>query len=178
MTLELAYNMDRLPNWTSFISTLVDLRTVTEIKLTGEMISLAEPSIIMNLINLIQQACNLTSLDICCSYGNRKSNLTARDICAMTPSNVKHLAASIKNLDEGKICLQQRQHLITARFFCSKNGPFSDIFIDWLEYNRIGSSHFVGAFYTKIWLGNNRIQPKTIKNENKRMKLIDEHHNS
>jgi hypothetical protein len=174
--LELEYNSHRLPKWTSFISTLIDLTTVTEIKLTGIMISLAEPDIIADLSNLVKQAHSLISLDIACQYENRKSKLTAHDICSMTPSHVKHLSASIKNLNEAKIFLEQLQHLSTARFFYATNDLFSHSFIEWLKQNKIGSSHFVGAVYTKIWFGHNNIQPKTIRVGNKRIKLTDEHH--
>jgi len=174
--LELEYNSYRLPNWTSFISTLIDLTTVTEIELTGIMISQAEPNIIADLSNLFQQAHSLISLDIGCEYENRKSKLTAQDICSMTPSHVKHLSASIKNLNEAKLSLEQLQHLSTARFFYHTNDLFSNSFIEWLDKNRIGSAHFVGAVYTKIWFGHNNIQPKTITVGNKRIKLTDEHH--
>jgi len=176
--LELEYYTHRLPNWTSFISTLVDVTTVTQIKLTGIMISQAEPDIIADLTNLLQQACSLTSLDICCQYESRKSKLTAQDICSMTPSHVKHLATSIKNLNEAKISLEQLQHLSTARFFYTSSDSFSISFIEWLEQNKTGSSHFVGAVQTKIWLGHNNIQPEVVRIGNKRIKLTDEHHNS
>jgi len=170
--------VDRIPNWISFILTFVDLRTVTEIKLTGTIISEAKPNIIDDLTSLLQRACNLTSLYIHCPYGSGGSKLTAQHICAMTPSNVKHLATPIKNLDEAKICLEQLQHLTTAKFFYLKNRLLLASFIEWLKQNRTGSSHFVGALYTKIWFGNHSTQPKAIKVGNKRMKLTDEHHNS
>ncbi len=177
-TLELKCNVDRIPNWISFILTLVDLGTVTEIKLTGIKISEAKPSITDDLPNLLHRACNLTSLDIHYQYENGGSKLTAQHICAMTPLNVKHLATPIKNLDEAKICLEQLQHLTTAKFFYPKNRLLLASFIEWLKQNRTGSAHFVGALYTKIWFGNHSTQPKAIKVGNKRMKLTDEHHNS
>jgi hypothetical protein len=176
--LELEYGSHQLPSWTSFISTLVNLTTVTEIKLTGTRISQAEPDIIADLSNLFQQAHSLISLDIGCEYENRKSKLTAHDICFLTPSHVKHLAAPIKNLTEAKISLEQLQHLSTARFFYPTNDSFSNSFIEWLKQNKPGSSHFVGAVYTKIWFGHNNFQPKAVRVGNKRIKLADEHHMS
>ncbi len=157
---------------------LVDLRTVAEIKLTGGIISEANANIIADLINLLQRASNLTSLDICRQYSNRRSKLNAENICAMTPSSVKHLTTSINDPEEAKICLERLPHLTTVEFFCPDHKPISDSFIDWLEQNRPNSSHFVSGSHTSIWFGNNSIQPKTIKVANKKMKLIDEHHSS
>jgi hypothetical protein len=104
--------------------------------------------------------------------------LTAQDICSITPPQLKHLATAIKNLNETRIVLEQLQHLSTARFFYASNNSSSDAFIEWLEKNKIGSSHFVGAVQTKIWFGHDPIRPNKVIVGNKKIKLIDEHHHS
>jgi hypothetical protein len=175
--LKLEYGNRSPSNGTSFISTLIDLTTITEIILSGKTICEAIPNIITDLKNSFTQACNLTSLNICCDYNNRRSELTAQDICFMTPSHVKHLAASVKNLNEVKICLEQLEHLLTARFFY-KRGSFSDLVTEWLEEKKKGSSYFIGAAYTKIWFVHNSIQLPEVRIGNKRMKLTVEDHNS
>ncbi|CAF0929656.1 unnamed protein product [Rotaria sordida] len=172
--LELDYYVQPIPNWASFISILVDLTTVTQIKLTGIRIFQAHPNIITDLSTLLQQACSLTSLDICCNYDSRRSKLTAQDIYSMTPSHVKHLAASIKNLNEVKICLTKLQHLLTARFFY-RSSSFSNVVVEWLEQEKAGSSYFVGAVFTKVWLVQSNNQFKLVRIGNKRIKLTVDH---
>ncbi|CAF3418498.1 unnamed protein product [Rotaria sp. Silwood2] len=172
--LELDYYVQRIPYWTTFVSTLVDLTTVTRIKLAGMRIFQANPNIIADLISLLQQTCSLTSLDICCNYDSRRSKLTAQDICSMTPSHVKHLAAAIENLNEVKICLEKLQHLLTARFFY-RSSSFSNLLTEWLEEKRAGSSYFVGAVFTKVWFVQNNNQFKLVQIGNKRIKLTVDH---
>ncbi|CAF1262185.1 unnamed protein product [Rotaria magnacalcarata] len=168
--LELDYYNQRIPYWTSFVSTLVDLTTITQVKLTGISIFQANPNIINDLSNLLEQASSLTSLDICCNYDSRRSKLTAQDICSMTPSHVKHLAASIENLNEVKICLEKLQHLLTAKFFY-RSSSFSNIVIEWLEEKKAGSSYFVGTVFTTVWFVQNKNQSKLSRIGNKRIKL-------
>ncbi|CAF0976017.1 unnamed protein product [Rotaria sordida] len=134
----------------------------------------AHPNIITDLSSLLQQACSLTSLDICCNYDSRRSKLTAQDIYSMTPSHVKHLAASIKNLNEVKICLTKLQHLLTARFFY-RSSSFSNVVVEWLEQEKAGSSYFVGAVFTKVWFVQSNNQYKLVRIGNKRIKLTVDH---
>ncbi len=176
--LELEYNFHRPKSWTSFFSERFYISIVIKIILTGLITTLVDQGIITNLRNLLQQACSLTALDICCQYEQRNSNLTAQDICSITPPQLKHLATAIKNLNETRIVLEQLQHLSTARFFYASNNSSSDAFIEWLEKNKIGSSHFVGAVQTKIWFGHDPIRPNKVIVGNKKIKLIDEHHHS
>ena len=172
-TLNLSDFTYEIPNWNRFISTIVDLKTITEIVLAGTAVRTLS-SVIANLRILFQQTFNLISLDIWYEAGSMQSILTAREICALTPSHVKHLAASIKDLNEAKIILQQFRNLSTARFLSYSSRSIPGSFIEWLEENLPDSSHVQSHYHTLIWLGHSDDQSTAVTKRNKRIKLAGE----
>jgi hypothetical protein len=119
----------------------------------------------------------VSSVDIGFGFLTRKSSLTATDICSMLPAHVKHLAASIKNLNEIKSIFQRLEHLSSANFFYDYMPTWNEV-TQWLDDNRTGSSYEADSFSMCVWLGKSNNSSKQIKFGNKRIKLVDEHHQS
>ena len=173
---ELYCNVKLPDNRISFISTLIDLTAITEMKFIGILIVQAQSTVVNNLTVLLKQACNLTSLKMNCGYSSRGSKLTGQIIYEMVPSHVKHLTVAIKNLSEAKISLMHLQNLSSAMFYCYSTESFSRPFIEWLEQDRKGSSHNASADWVCIWFGNNSIQQPMANVGYKRIKLTNERH--
>lgn len=176
--LELTCYTNRKPHWNQFIATLVDLSKITEMKFTGRLINEAHQDTIDDFCNLLQQTRNLISLQIGPEYRREQSALTAREICAMTPSHVKHLTTSIQHLNEARIVLEKCPNLSTVKFSIHSKSSTVRSFIEWLEENRPDSSHFICYYYTMVWLGRTNNQSTTAPRSSKRIKLADEHNTS
>jgi len=173
--LELQFDTVRPRDWIQFVSNLIDLKTIEHVKVSSTSIRQSNPSMLADMTKLLRQTCCLSSVDICFGFLSRKSWLTAVEICSMIPSYVKHLAVSIKDLNEIKSILEQLQHLSSANFYFDYTPSWDEI-TKWLDSNRKGSSYQADSFSVYIWLGKSKNQPKEIKVGNKRVKLADEHH--
>ena len=158
-----------------FVSNLIDLKTVVQVKVLSALIRQCNPYMLADMTELLRQTSDLSSVDICFGFQCRKSNLTATQICSMIPSHVKHLAVSIKDLNEIKHIIERLEYLSSANFFYDYTHSWNEI-TPWLNTDRQGSSYEADSFSACIWLGKNNNQPNEIKIGNKRMKLNDEHH--
>jgi hypothetical protein len=127
-----------------------------------------------DMTKLFQQTPHVSSVDICFGFLYRKSCLSAAQICSMIPSHVKHLAISIRDLNEIKNVFERLQYLSSANFFFDYS-PFWHEVTQWLDTNRKGSSYQADSFSVCVWLGKSNNQSKDIKIGNKRVKLFDEH---
>lgn len=127
--------------------------------------------------NFFQKTPQVSSVDIDFGFLSRKSSLTATDICSMVPAHVKHLAVSIKYLNEMKNIFQRLEHLSSANFFYDYTPIWTEV-TNWLDSNRKGSSYEVDSFSACVWLGKSSNHANEIKLGNKRVKLADEHHQS
>lgn len=174
--LELKFNSERPPNWIDFISTIIDPKTISLIKITGQVIYEANSDMIVDITNLLRKTCNVSSLNICFNFFTGKSSLTAIDICSMTPTHVKYLTVSIKDLVEAATVLYRLQHLSSVKFFFD-HCPTWKPFIAELENQKKGSTYHTTSFSICIWLRQNNLQYKQIKAGNKRIKLTDDHDN-
>ena len=172
--LELEFGIDRPHDWISFVSELIDLTTIVHVKVSSTLIQRSNPFMLADMTNLLQQTCHVSSLDIGFGFFSRKSRLTATEVCSMIPSHVKHLALSIKNLNEIKNTLERLEQLSSANFYFDYTPSWNEI-TEWLDIKKKGSSYQVDSFSACVWLGNNIIQPKEIILNNKRIKLTDEH---
>ena len=144
-------------------------------RLTGRFIDEPQQETITDLVNLLQQTPNLVSLLIGSQYTSRHSILTARMICAMTPSHVKHLSTSIKSLSEAKIILKRYPNLSTVHFVHHDKSSNSSSFLEWLEENMPNSSYYDGYNCTTIWLRYSDHQSTAVAKSNKRIKFANEH---
>jgi hypothetical protein len=168
--LELEFNFERPSNWVAFISTIIELRTIKRIKITGQVIYEANFDMIVDIAHLLRKTCNIFFLDICADFSTGKSNLTAMDICAMTPTHVRHLTVSITDIDEAMTVLHQFRRLSSAKFFFD-HCPSWDKFDAWLKEHRKGSTYYRNDSSTCVWLRQNNFLYKEIEGSNKRIKL-------
>jgi hypothetical protein len=168
--LEIEFHNVRLSDWTFFISTLIDLTRVVQIKLPSKLIYEAEPVMLAEITGLLKQTCNLSSLDLFMSYRYVTSKLSAEDICLITPSHVRHLSAPIKSFNEIKNVLERLEHLSSVKFDFQDNSPQYG-FIKWLKERRKGSSYIIDSRFMCVWLGKKLIEPKQINVGAKRIKL-------
>jgi hypothetical protein len=155
-----------------FIFTLIDLKTLVQIKLTGTLIRQADTYMLADIANMLQGNCNLSSLDICGDFFSRKSHLTANDICSVTPSHVKHLAVSIKSLKEAQNVVERLKHLSSANFYFDFI-PTLNRNIEWFAQRTQGLSYRIDGFSLCVWLGRSIIQPSNITGARKRIKLTN-----
>jgi hypothetical protein len=162
-------------HWVSFISTLIDLTTVVKLTLAGTSILEANPTMLMDIANLLQQTCNLSSLDLNDEYYIRPSALTAEHLCPMIPRHVKRLSTPVQNLDEIEKILDRLEHLSTVNF--SFDGiPYHNRNIDWLLQKRRGSTCDIDRCSLVIWLANSNMHSTNTELGQKRIKLtIDDH---
>jgi hypothetical protein len=167
---KLLFGENRPEYWLSFISTLIDLKTLVQIKLTGTLIRHANTYMLADIANMLQGTCNLSSLDICYDFFSRKSRLTADDICSVTPSHVKHLAVSIKNFTEAQNVVKRLKHLLSANFYFDFISTW-DRNIEWLAQGTQGSSCQIDGFSLRVWRGRSIIQPSNVTGGSKRIKL-------
>jgi hypothetical protein len=91
--------------------------------------------------------------------------------------HLKHLATSIKNVDEVEIILERLEHLLSAKFYFSHRSVSNRISA-WLVQKKKCSTYRASDFSVCVWLGKNSIQRNETNISNKRMKLIDDHHDS
>jgi hypothetical protein len=173
--LELDFGTDRPDGWIEFVSKLIDLKTIIHVKVLSVLIRKSDPHMLADMTNLLQQTCGLSSVDICYGFYIRKTTLTTTEICSMVPSNVKHLAVSVKNLNETKSILERFQYLSSANFYYDYT-PYRNEITEWLDNKKKGSTYQVDSFSVYIWLGKNTIYPEGIHLSNKRIKLTDESH--
>ncbi|CAF4853476.1 unnamed protein product, partial [Rotaria socialis] len=115
--LEIDFKYHKLSNWAFFVPTLIDLTAIVRFKCSCALICRTEPHMLAQITSLLQQMCNLLSLDLCSPYSNDISSLTAEDVCLMTPSHVRHLIVRIQSLSEIIIVLERLEHLSGAKFY-------------------------------------------------------------
>jgi hypothetical protein len=174
--LGLIFNSNRPVGWILFVSMFINLTTITHIGLAGSTILNGDPGIVADIKSLLQQTCNVYSLNICGLLLNRKSCLTADHICSMIPIHVRQLIVSIKNLNEVKIVLQQLEHLSSAKFIFDET-PCWNHFHEWFKTNKQNMSYQTDRFSLYVWFKkNNNVQSNDGTVSNKRIKLTDDHH--
>ncbi|CAF3108676.1 unnamed protein product [Rotaria sp. Silwood2] len=169
-TLELEFVTTRPHDWIEFISNLIDLTTVVEVKISSTLIRKSDLYMLNDIANLLKKTCCISSVDICSGFFSRKSSLTATEICSLLPTHVKQLAVSVKNVNEIKSVLERFQHLSSVKFYFDYT-PYWNEVTKWLDDKRKGSSYQADSFSIYIWLGNNTIQLKEVNVGNKRVKL-------
>jgi hypothetical protein len=174
--LALIFDSNRPVGWILFISMFINLTTITHIGLVGSIILNGDPGIVADIKNLLQQTCNVYSLNIRGLLLNQKSCLTANHICSMIPIHVRQLAVSIINLNEVKIVLQRLQHLSTAKFIFDET-PCWNHFHQWFKTNKQNMSYQTDPFSLHVcFKKNNNVQSNDVKASNKRIKFTDDHH--
>ncbi|CAF3239928.1 unnamed protein product, partial [Rotaria sp. Silwood2] len=167
--LQIEFKNNLPSHWALFISTLIDLATIVQIKFTGRSIYKARRNMRANIASLLQRTCCLTSLTIdydSCIY----NSWTAENICSMVPSHIKHLTVSIKNPDEIKLVLKRLPHLSSAQFRCGHTSSWRK-FIEWFEENKAGSRCRGNAYLMSLWLDKTSVQSIEQKHSNKRIKI-------
>jgi predicted NUDIX family phosphoesterase len=176
--LGLIFDSNRPVGWILFISMFINLTTITHIGLAGTNILNGDSGIVADIKNLLQQTCNVYSLNIRGFLLNQKSCLTADHICSMIPIHVRQLEVSIKNLNEVKIVLQRLKHLSSAKFIFDETPSWSH-FHEWFKINKQNMSYQTDRFSLLIWFKkNNNVQSNNVEICNKRIKLTDDHHGS
>lgn len=163
--------------WIETVTNLIDLKNIIHIKISSSLIRQSNPYMLSDMTKFFQTTPHLSSLDIDFGFLSRKSSLTAKDICSMIPSHVKHLSVSIKDLNEIKSIFQRLEHLSSANFFYDYIPTWNEV-TQWLDKNRKGSSYEVDSFSVCVWLGKSSNHSNQIEVGNKRIKLTDEHHQS
>jgi hypothetical protein len=151
-----------------FVSTLIDLTTIVQIKLIGRSTQKTRRNMRVNIGSFLQRARCLSSLIIdydSCIY----NSWTADSICSMVPSHVKHLAVSIKNLDEIRLVLRRFQHLSSVQFKFAHT--LDKGITQWMKENMTGSNYKAEYCSVCVWFGKNTIESKERKCGNKRIKL-------
>ena len=162
-------------HWASFLSELIDLTTVVELKVTGRLVRKANPTILAEISHLLQQTCKLSSLDICDKFYMRMSTLTAEHLCPMIPRHLKRLVTPVKNLDEVEKILDRLDHLSSV-YFSFAYIPRRDRNIDWLPQKKRGSTYAIDSFSLVVWLPNSNIPSIETEVGPKRMKLTTADH--
>ncbi|CAF4796823.1 unnamed protein product [Rotaria sp. Silwood1] len=168
-TLELEFVKTRPHDWIKFISNLIDLTTVVEVKISSTLIQKSDPYMLSDMANLLKQTYRIASVDICSGFFSRKSSLTATEICSILPMHIKQLAASVKTFNEIKNIIERFQHLSNVKFYFDYTPYASEIF-KWLDDKRKDSSYQVDSFSVCVWLGKNTTQMKEVKVGDKRIK--------
>ncbi len=172
--LELQFDTAQPRGWIQYVSNLIDLKTIVQVKVSSTLIRQSNPYMLAEMTNFLHQTCCVSSVDICFGFLSRKSYLTAAEINLMIPSHIKHLAISIKDLNEIKGILERLQYLSSANFYFDYTPSWKEI-TKWLDIKRKGSSYQADAFSVCIWLGKNTTQSKVMKIDNKRVKLANEY---
>jgi len=175
--LELQFDKIRTFGWIEIVTNLIDLKNIIHVKVSSSLIRQSNPSMLSDMTKFFETIPHLSSVDIGFGFLSRKSSLTATDICSMIPSHVKHLSGSIKDLNEIKSIFQRLEHLSSANFFYDYIPTWNEV-TSWLDSNRKGSSYDVDSFSVCVWLGKNSNHSNKIKFGNKRVKLVDEYHQS
>ncbi|CAF3407580.1 unnamed protein product [Rotaria socialis] len=164
--LEIDFKYHKLSNWAFFVPTLIDLTAIVRFKCSCALICRTEPHMLAQMTSLLQQMCNLLSLDLCSPYSNDISSLTAEDVCLMTPSHVRHLIVRIQSLSEIIIVLERLEHLSGAKFYFRDTSSTRPI-IKMLKEKRNGSSCRINSFTLYVWLGKKHIQPRGKKRDSR-----------
>ena len=173
--LELQFGLVRVFGWIEFVSNLIDLNTIGQIKVSSAPIRQSNPYMISDMSKLLRQTTNLSSVDICFDFLSRKSCLTATDIYFLVPSHVQHLAVAIKDLNEITNVLEQRPELSSASFMFDYTPTYKEV-TTWIEDNRKDSSYQADSFSVCVWLGKSNNHSKEINLGHKRIKLTDQYH--
>jgi hypothetical protein len=176
--LALIFNSNRSVGWIPFVSIFINLKTITHIGLGGSWILNTNSDIVTDIKSLLQQTCNVSSLNICASSSNRKSCLTADNICSMIPNHVRQLTVSIKNLNETTNVLERLEHLSSAKFLFDET-PCWNHFHEWFKTKKQKISYQTERFSLHVWFKkNDNVQSNEMEVCNKRIKLTDDHHES
>jgi hypothetical protein len=77
-----------------------------------------------------------------------------------------------------KIILEQFKHLSSITFKVAVYRNMSAQVVNWLVENATDSTYQKGYNTVDVWLGKKRSQRKKFKNDRKRLKRSDEHHDS
>lgn len=144
-------------------------------KITSLLIRRCDKRLLADIREFFRQASRVSFVGFDYSFNGRKSSLTAKEICSMVPINIKHLAASIKNVSEMKNILQKLPYLSSANFMYQRTPKQTEI-AEWLNIYRPYSSYKEDTITFWIWLGKDTNQLNEIQIGNKRMKLNDPFH--
>lgn len=175
--LELQFDAARPYGWVAFVSKLIDLKTIAQVTVSSTLIRQSNPYMLAEMTKLLQLTSHVSSVDICYGFLSRQSRLTATELCLMIPTHVKHLAVSIKDLNEIKNICTRLHNLSSTNFFYDYTPSWNEITY-WFDVKRKGSSYQADSFSVCIWLGKNDNQSNEIKVGPKRVKLTKEHHQS
>lgn len=168
--LELHFDTMRPADWVIFVSNLIDLKTIVQVTVSSTLIRQCHPYMLASMTELLRKTSRVSSVDICYGFLSRQSRLTATDLYSMLPSHVKHLAVSIKDLNEIKHICNQLKNLSSANFFYDYTPSWKEITY-WFDVKRKGSSYEADSFSVCVWLGKNDYHSNEIKVNNKRIKL-------
>jgi hypothetical protein len=164
--------------WLLSLSTLIDLSQLIQVELKSNDSRSYDGHIIENLATFIQQLPNVTSLIIDYKFCQYKGARYIQSIHSIIPHHVEHLELYVSNLDRMKIILEQFKHLSSITFKVAVYRNMSAQVVNWLVENATDSTYRKGYNTVDVWLGKKRRQRKKFKNDRKRLKRSDEHHDS
>ncbi|UJR17429.1 hypothetical protein I4U23_004324 [Adineta vaga] len=99
-----------------FLSQLIDLSYITKIMLGIDFHRLANQCTATDIRTLLEQTCNLCSLEFLRANVTNQYNTAIENVLLMIPSRVKHLRVSAKTLDDMTMILEQLKHLSSVSF--------------------------------------------------------------
>ncbi|CAF1063116.1 unnamed protein product [Adineta steineri] len=153
------------------LSVLIDLSHLVEIEFNSCFPITSDTNALSDIINLIQQAHNLSSLLIYShfAYG---FGLCTEDICCLISRQIKHLQIPVDDLNDIKIVLERCNHLSSIQFDIRQR-KFSKEIVQWIVDNTIDSTYRTDANFVKVWLGKNKIESNEFNVGFKRMKFSE-----
>jgi radical SAM superfamily enzyme with C-terminal helix-hairpin-helix motif len=166
-TLELEFDASQPNDWRRYLSELIDLSTLTSLKVSGAWIRSAQRDLLDDLTLFCRQTSSLTSLKICYDHFYRRANFTGEQICGLVPRSVRDLSISLKNADQIPLVLERLPHLSTAHFYFDYTRSWQRLTC-WLQSNREDATFQASSSSLSVWLtadneSNVKINPKRIK---------------
>lgn len=160
-----------------FLSALIDLSHLVEIKLKGNCFRECDVNTLNHIATFMWQAHNLSSVLIYHSWCEYVPVLSIDDICFIISRHVKHVQVAVNNSDEAKMMLEKCNHLSSVQFNF-KYSRFSNEIVQWLEENTINSTYRSGYRSFTVWLGRKKVQSNEFSVDLKRIKLTEGHPNN
>jgi hypothetical protein len=172
-------NIDLPKDWSAislqFLSTLIDVSHLEQIKLDSYYFDDYSLDILTRIATFIRQAHNVSSLIIYNASYRYRPTLAAEKVCLIVPHHVKHLQVPANDLDEIQVILERCKHLSSVQFNIQYSSSSNKI-VQWLAKNTINSTYRKGFRLLTVWLGRIKIESNDTTIDQKRMKLSDEYH--
>ncbi|UJR19674.1 hypothetical protein I4U23_022809 [Adineta vaga] len=155
----------------NYLSVLIDLSHLVEIDFNSCSPIILNTNVLFDIITLIQQAPNLSSLLIgqhfAYGYG-----LSTEDICCIISRQIKHLQVPVSDLNDIKVVFERCNHLSSIQFNIRQR-KFSKEIVRWIIDNATDSTYRTDPNFVKVWVGKNKIESNELNVGSKRIKLSE-----